>query len=89
MKNKTNKISITQENGIVKIYRNEELEKSYDFNRNLTFENGSTVIGFANMIAEIINDCLNCKTATSSVTDLNDTKSYRGTYFEFIDQFDC
>ena len=80
---KKNKIKITQENGIVRIYRNGEYEKGYDFNRcsNLT------PIALGNMIAEIINDCLNCKSATSTLHDLNDTMSYQGTYFENIDHF--
>lgn len=80
---KKNKIKITQENGIVRIYRNGEYEKGYDFNRCLDL----TPIALGNMIAEIINDCLNCKSATSTLHDLNDTMSYQGTYFENIDHF--
>ena len=80
---KKNKIKITQENGIVRIYRNGEYEKGYDFNQAKEL----TPVGLANMIAEIINDCLNCKSVSSSVQDLNDTKSYYGTYFENIDRF--
>lgn len=80
---KKNKIKITQENGIVRIYRNGEYEKGYDFNRCSDL----TPIALGNMIAEIINDCLNCKSATSTLHDLNDTMSYRGTYFENIDHF--
>lgn len=83
MAKKKNLIKITQENGIVRIYRNGEYEKGYDFNRCSDL----TPIALGNMIAEIINDCLNCKTASSSLQDLNDTKSYYGTYFENIDYF--
>ena len=80
---KKNSIKITQENGVVKIYRNGEYEKGYDFNRLGEF----SPVGLANMVAEIINDCLNCKSATSTLHDLNDTRSYFGTYFENIDHF--
>lgn len=80
---KKNKIKITQENGIVRIYRNGEYARGYDFNRCSDL----TPIALGNMIAEIINDCLNCKSATSTLHDLNDTMSYQGTYFENIDHF--
>ena len=43
--------------------------------------------GMANYIAEVIHDCLNCKTASSKLTDLDDLEQYFGTYFENIDQF--
>ena len=44
---KKNKIKITQENGIVRIYRNGEYEKGYDFNRCSDL----TPIALVNMIA--------------------------------------
>lgn len=87
MSKKTNKIKITQENGFVKVYRNDEYEQGYDFNwvvdsiKDGTYSN----IALANWFAELMNDALNCKTASSTVEDLNDTRAYRGTYFENID----
>lgn len=84
---KQNKIKITQENGFIKIYRNDEYEQGYDLNWTVDAikEGKMSNVSLANWIAEIINDSLNCKTASSMVQDLNDTRSYRGTYFESID----
>lgn len=86
---KQNAIKITQENGKISIYRNGECEHQIFCNRVVErIKQGDlSEIGLANYFAEVINDCLNCKTAVSVVEDLNDTKPYRGTYFEDIDQF--
>ena len=87
MAKKTNKMNITQKDGVVEIFRNGELEQIYDFNRWISSITSGTLsnIGLANMVAEIINDCLNCKSTTSALKDLNDKKAYRGTYFDYLD----
>ena len=87
---KENKIKITQEDGIISIYRNEELEQSYDlvYCVERIKEGKIDAIGLANFVAEIMNDALNCKTATSTLHDLNDRKLYFGTYFEEIDHLE-
>ena len=86
---KKNKIKITQEDGTIRIYRNEELEHRYDLARYVERikEGKVDAISFANFVAEIMNDALNCKTATSVLHDLNDRQAYFGTYFEEIDYF--
>ena len=89
MANKENKINITQQDGFIKIIRNGEYEQGYDFNKVLERikDDKMSAVGLANWIAEMLNDSLNCKSATATLNDLNDTASYRGTYFENIDQF--
>ena len=86
-KKKTRKIKLTQENGLICGYINDELEYTFDANFIIerVTEGHMNSIGLANIIAELIHDCLNCKTASASLHDANDTKSYRGTYFEYFD----
>ena len=88
MKN-TQGIKITQKDGVISIIRLGEVEATYHINKiaeRIKDEKMSS-IALANMIAEIMHDCLNCKKAIATLEDLNDTKSYRGTYFEDIDCF--
>ena len=84
---KKNIININQKDGIVAISRNDELECTYDFNRTFAAikDGDMDVIRFANMIAEIMHDCLNVKTAVAYLHDLNDRRQYLRTYFETID----
>ena len=81
------KIEITQKDGVITISRNGEVETRYNMDRTIELiESGKmTSVGLANMIAEIMYDCLNCKSATASLKDLNETDAYQGTYFETID----
>ena len=83
---KTQGIKITQKDGIIGIVRLGEVEATYRINDVVErIKDGKmSSIALANMIAEIMCDCLNCKKAVATVEDLNDTKSYRGTYFEDI-----
>ena len=78
-----------QKDGKIFVERNEEIEFTLDVNILLkNYADGKTdAIGIANYIAEIINDCLNCKSAKSNLSDENDRRSYNGTYFELIDRF--
>ena len=87
MAKKTKKIKLTQENGIITGYRNEELEFRFDVKNYIKLINEGTVAteAFANRIAELIHDSLNCKTAVATLKDLNDRKEYVGTYFENLD----
>ena len=84
---KKQKIEITQQDGTIGIYRSGELEAYYHIDdiAERIKEGKMSAVALANMIAEIMHDCLNCKTATATLKDLNDTKSYRGTFFESID----
>ena len=83
------KIKITQKDGVISIHRLGEVECSYRVYETVEkIQTGQmSAVELANMIAEIMCDCLNCKKAVATVEDLNDTKSYRGTYFEDIDAF--
>lgn len=86
---KKQKITITQENGVITISRNNEVESMYHIDKvveRIKSDKLST-IGLANMIAEIMHDCLNCKSASSTLKDLNEKGQYFGTYFENIDHF--
>lgn len=74
-------LEITQEDGIISVYKDNELQYSINMNR----KNKMSEIALANMIAELIHDCINCKTATAKLKDLNDTHSYYDTYFARID----
>lgn len=89
---KQHKLHITQKDGIIEILRNGEVDYIYDCNRliNRIKEEKMDSIGLANHLAEIIYGCLNCKTATCRLTDLNERNQYsdEGTYFEFIDTFE-
>ena len=87
MTKKKQNIKITQEDGFVKIHRNGEYEQGYDLNRVVEkIKDGTmTNVSLANWMAELINDALNCTKVSSALTDLNDTKTYRGTYFEGLD----
>ena len=89
MAKKINKINISQQDGFIKITRNDEYEQGYDLNKIIERikEDKMSAIGLANWIAEMLNDSLNCKSAVATLKDINDTSSYRGTYFENIDQF--
>lgn len=82
-------IKITQKDGVIGIYRLGELEACYHIDETVqAVKDGEmSAVALANMIAEIMYDCLNCKKAIATLEDLNDTKSYRGTYFEDIDCF--
>lgn len=84
---KENKISITQKDGKIEISRNGELESRYHFDATVERikEGKINAVALANMIAEIMCDCLNCKTASAALKDLNEMEQYRGTYFENID----
>lgn len=84
---KTNKISITQKDGKIKISRNGEIESIYHIDKTAERikEGKMTDITLANMIAEIMHDCLNCKTASATLKDENEKDQYCGTYFEGID----
>ena len=84
---KKQKITIEQEDGNISIYRNGEFEQSYDLARYVERikEGEVDAIAVANFIAEIMNDALNCKSASSALHDLNEKKAYFGTYFESID----
>lgn len=86
---KKQKIEITQKDGVVKISRNGTVEKIYYIERvvDRIKTEKMTTIGLANMIAEIMHDCLNCKSAVSTLKDLNESDQYFGTYFENIDYF--
>ena len=86
---KKQKIEITQENGIIRVYRNGELDYQWYLNDAVEGirQGRMNEIQLANIVAEMLCDSLNCKSASASVKDLNDTKSYRGTYFESIDYF--
>ena len=92
MAKKVNKIDITQENGMIKISRNGEgPEWSMDVNRYIERikEGKVTPQSMANFLAEVINDCLNCKTASSALTDLDELGQYStNTYFGDIDHFE-
>lgn len=84
---KTNKISITQKDGIIEISRNGELESIYRIDKTYDrIKDGQMrEVALANMIAEIMCDCLNCKTASATLKDENARDQYKGTYFESID----
>lgn len=86
---KKQKIEITQENGIIKVYRNGELDYQWwlkDAVEGIR-QGRMNEIELANIVAEMLCDSLNCKSASASVKDLNDTKSYKDTYFSYIDEF--
>jgi hypothetical protein len=89
MAKKINKIEITQQGGIITINRNGEgPEWRMDANRYMDRikEGKVTPEGMANYIAEIINDCLNCKTASAKLDDLDELGQYSDcTYFSSID----
>lgn len=85
---KKNQITIKQKDGYVEISRNGEAEQTYDWNRicRMIQEGKQSPISMANWFAEIVCDCLNCRSASNVLLhDLNDTMSYRGSYFEMID----
>lgn len=86
---KKQQIKITQKDGVIGIYRLGEMEACYHIDKTVErVKDGKiSAVALANMIAEIIHDCLNCEKAVATLEDLNDTKSYRGTYFEDIDVF--
>lgn len=73
-------IEIIQKDGVIEIHRSGELEQSYDFNRKCS------PVATANMVAEIIFDCLWCDCIPAELHDHNDTRSYIGSYFERLDQ---
>ena len=89
MKKKQQAIRMIQQDGVIKIHRNGECEQSYNFNIVVSkVKSGEmTSVELANFVAELINDSLNCKTATSMLEDLNGCNQYRGTYFEDVDCF--
>lgn len=73
-------LEIIQLDGFITISRNGETEYSLDVKRLKRCND----IAAANVIAELLADALNCHTATCSLHDENDTRSYRGTYFETL-----
>lgn len=82
------KLDITQQGGIVKVSHNGELEYSIDCVRYIQRikEDKVTPQSMANFIAEIINDCLNCKTASAALHDLDELGQYStDTYFGDLD----
>lgn len=87
-----NKIDIIQEDGLIQLIRNGELEKTYELNRvvRLIKEDKIDAIWLANFVAEIMHGCLNCKSASAKLKDLNGRYQFSPdpTYFEMIDQFD-
>ena len=85
---KVNNIIINQEDGLITVIRDGEEEYRIDINGTLSRIRGGDVsnIVVANWIAEMLHDCLNCKTVSCELHDLNDTRSYFGTYFEWIDK---
>lgn len=89
MKKKQQVIKMIQQDGVIKIHRNGECEQSYNFNIvvNKVKSGDMTAIELANFVGELVNDSLNCKTATSVIEDLNGCNQYRGTYFEDLNYF--
>ena len=81
------KIIIEQKDGKITVYRNDEIDWTYDCNRVVErIQDGRmSAIGLANNIAEIIHDSLNCQNVKSKLTDANGTGSYNGTYFEYLE----
>lgn len=77
------RLKITQKDGVIEVIYNNSVEHRWDINR--VFENNITPVALANIVAEIMADCLNQKRVIASVHDLNATMSYNGTYFEFLD----
>ena len=77
------RLKITQKDGVIDVIYNNCVEHRWDINK--VFENNLTPVRLANMVAEIMADCLNQKRVIASVHDLNATLSYNGTYFEFLD----
>jgi len=87
-KQKTRKIVINQHNGFISCLVDGEPEYSFDANFIIERVNEGymTGVSLGNIIAELIHDCLNCKTAKAELHDLNDTKSYSDcTYFSSFD----
>lgn len=86
---KVNKIDITQQGGIISINRNDEgPEWRMDCGKYVDRikEGKVTPERMANYIAEIICDCLNCKTASAALSDLDELGHYsESTYFSDID----
>ena len=74
------KLNIQQKDGVVYIYEGDELQTTIS----LTRKDKMSEVALANMVAELIHDCLNCKNVKAELHDLNDTKSYYGTYFEYL-----
>lgn len=89
MKKKQQGIKLIQQDGFIKIFRNGECEQSYNFNIVVDKVKSAemTAVELANFVGELVNDSLNCKTATAVIEDLNGCNQYRGTYFEDIDYF--
>lgn len=88
---KTNKIDIIQENGLIQVNRNGELESSYECNMIVQkIKTGKwDAICLANFIAEIMHGCLNCKSASAKLVDLNERYQFSEcTYFDNIDYFE-
>lgn len=89
---KTNKIDIIQENGLIQVIRNGELESSYECNKIVQKIKADEwdAVWLANFIAEIMHGCLNCKTASAKLEDLNHRYQFSSepTYFECIDHLE-
>lgn len=79
-----NNIIINQEDGFITIIRNGDEEHCIDINSTFSRIKGgdTSPVAIANWIAEMLYDCLNCKTASCEIYDLNDTRSY----FGYIDE---
>ena len=96
MKTKQKKLKIIQEGGVIFVDRKGETEydweTEYRLNCNILAEKVKegkiTSIDLANIIAELIHDSLNCKSASATLRDNNEKNAYRGTYFENIDYMD-
>ena len=88
---KKQNLKITQENGFIDITRNGELDYKYDCNRLIERIKSDKLdaVSLANHLAEIMYGCLNCKSATAKLVDLNSRHQFSpdGTYFEHIDYF--
>lgn len=91
MAKKVNKIDITQQGGVIKISRNGEPEWAWHGDKYMERikEGKISPESMANFIAELINDCLNCKTASSALHDLDELGQYSNdTYFSSIDHLE-
>ena len=85
---KLKKLDITQQGGVIKITRDGEPEWTWYGDRYMERikEGKISAESMANFIAEIINDCLNCKTVSAALSDLDELGQYSNdTYFGSLD----
>ena len=85
MAKKLTHLVLEQRDGIISCYKATDEDKELIFTYNAEVAKKADNIALANHLAELLHDCICLQNTTCELHDLNDTKMYFGTAFEYLE----